>query len=357
MTDSNPRYVRRGAEVAFSVPAHLEATNWYCFVLPANRDTLEHLVSRYLVEPTHGEEQFGLLAPFVMVYFCHIGRTRLEHAQERLLGSLPYREAGVLVPVFDRKRSEIGAFIPYIWVDSPLAMCAGREIFGYPKGLGEIVVPAAGEPLARLSVRSWAVRELGCVPLASEELLVVEPPSTQSLPDGAESMEQVWKFVESFIPSMKFSDRSQHMVGRALEGLRSGSSPTSVLALLAEASRLDAGTVQTPSLACAASFVSSLLLRGRLPLVFLKQFRDATHPELACHQSIVRSVLRASAVRRVNVLPPGAILTVSDVEVPPLVRELGIDGGGALTPELAFSMQLDFVQDTGDELWSARRQT
>ncbi len=154
---SKPHYVRRGAEVAFSVPAHLESTNWYCFVVRASHTSLDELVGRYLVEPTDGAERFRSLAPYVILYFCHVGRTRLEHAQERLLGSFPYREMGVLVPIFDRKRSEIGAFVPYIWVDSPLAMCAGREIFGYPKGLAAIDVPALGEPFTRLRLRSWAL--------------------------------------------------------------------------------------------------------------------------------------------------------------------------------------------------------
>lgn len=352
-----PRYVRRGAESSFSVPAYLRATHWSCFAVRADADALSDVVHRYLVEPTQDAEQFALLCPYLLVYFCQIGQTCLEHPHERLFGSFPYREVGTLISVFDRKRNHLAAFVPYIWVDSPLALCAGREIFGYPKGLGSIDVPQAGDAAAPLRLRSWAVPSLGADPLPSAPLITVTPPPQQEL-DDAPKPAALAAFLERVAQSVQFSRESQQAVAALQRAARSRHAGTALLNMLAEAARGgSAAASDGPSLACAASFIVNDLLRGRLPLVFLKQFRDAENPEQACYQSLIRALLRASQVHAAQLLPSGFTLQVNEMEIPPIARELGIAAGSPIPVEFAFQLQFDFVQDTGRELWSATHGT
>jgi acetoacetate decarboxylase len=51
-------------------------------------------------------------------------------------GLEPYSEGGLIIPC--RYKDKIGACMAFEYVDTDDALCAGREIWGYPKKLGEI---------------------------------------------------------------------------------------------------------------------------------------------------------------------------------------------------------------------------
>jgi len=63
----------------------------------------------------------------------------------------PYREVVVLVGA-DRQASP-GLFCPLIYVDSDAALCAGREIWGFPKKLADIEVEQDGNAVRARLVR------------------------------------------------------------------------------------------------------------------------------------------------------------------------------------------------------------
>jgi acetoacetate decarboxylase len=62
----------------------------------------------------------------------------------------PYREVIVLVSA--AHQGQAGLFCPLIYVTSDAALCAGREIWGFPKKLAEITVTVRGDEVrARLA--------------------------------------------------------------------------------------------------------------------------------------------------------------------------------------------------------------
>ena len=81
------------------------------------------------------------------------------------VGNAAYRagvkemEVLVQVPVYYDIYGHSGEayFTPYIWVSNPLAMAGGREVFGYPKGLGCLTVPRPRKhsPALRLSLQTY----------------------------------------------------------------------------------------------------------------------------------------------------------------------------------------------------------
>lgn len=67
----------------------------------------------------------------------------------------PYREVVVLASV-DRNGTP-GMFCPLIYVDSDAALCAGREIWGFPKKLAHIEIEQDGDEIRAQLVRAGIV--------------------------------------------------------------------------------------------------------------------------------------------------------------------------------------------------------
>jgi acetoacetate decarboxylase len=63
----------------------------------------------------------------------------------------PYREVVVLVGA--QRQQATGMFCPLIYVDSDAALCAGREIWGFPKKLAQIEFEQHGEVVRARLVR------------------------------------------------------------------------------------------------------------------------------------------------------------------------------------------------------------
>jgi acetoacetate decarboxylase len=56
---------------------------------------------------------------------------------EEIDGLDPYSEGGIVIPC--KYKDQIGAYMAYEYVDTDDALCAGREIWGYPKKLAEVI--------------------------------------------------------------------------------------------------------------------------------------------------------------------------------------------------------------------------
>jgi len=67
----------------------------------------------------------------------------------------PYREVVVLASA--KRGGTSGMFCPLIYVDSDAALCAGREIWGFPKKLAHIEVEQHGDEIRARLVRAGVV--------------------------------------------------------------------------------------------------------------------------------------------------------------------------------------------------------
>lgn len=340
-----------------SVPARFEGTRFEVFALRADAAALSTVVNRYLVEPSGGAAAFEALSPYVFLYFADIASASSQNVQERAMGRLSYQEVGTLIPVYDRRRAQVSVFIPYIWVDSAHAMCAGREIFGYPKALGEIdFATHAHAGRCELRLRTLALASPGARSAAADprlqrhELIHVSPPPADAGQVAAGS--DIGDFVQRLVGALPAPAPGHADVSRLVSCLRAGAGLDALRELLCEWEPALAAVKTSPTRAL-GWFAFELLSRGRLPVVFLKQFRDAQAPDRACYQAIVRSTLRASAVHDAAVLPGGYSVRVHALEMPPLAAELGLTGSAPITPDVGFRLAFDFVQDTGVELWRA----
>lgn len=177
-------------------------------------------------------------------------------------------------------------FAPFIYVDNPLSIEGGREVYGWPKAAVQLLpVASAGAPASRffaVGIPEGAARSGGRLRTLLE--LEREPGVGDSLsaisPALARSASALWGPLEALSGAPVFGYEQ----------------PRDVRNLLAMARR---------GLSYAGSLLPGLLLRrpevaARGPIdldspffslncITLKQFRDAQEPELACYQALVRS--------------------------------------------------------------------
>ena len=94
---------------------------------------------------------------------------------------------------------------------------------------------------------------------------------------------------------------------------------------------------------------------GGVRVVFLKQFRDVECPTKACYQAVVEANINVVALHGANLRETaGQTVTVHQYDSHPLAHDLlGASATTTLPCEAAFTVDLDFVIDTGVEVWRA----
>ena len=92
--------------------------------ITSDAETLRKLVPEPLI-PNSGNT----------IYF-YIGEFNLKHPQE-----VNYRESGLLIPVTykDGSKTKHGSYFPVLYLDHIDAIIGGREVYGYPKFLADIM--------------------------------------------------------------------------------------------------------------------------------------------------------------------------------------------------------------------------
>jgi hypothetical protein len=145
MSPSPPRIVDRWNINGSLQPFCADEARMYSFVFFVKREPIEELCQRYLNGPSHGAVDYRPpgdlidLPAVVILTFVRIGRLRSQSGPFAHVGWASETEATlwVFTPAFVGPVPVRPAwFVPYIFVDLPLAISQGREIYGFPKEFG-----------------------------------------------------------------------------------------------------------------------------------------------------------------------------------------------------------------------------
>jgi hypothetical protein len=93
----------------------------------------------------------------------------------------------------------------------------------------------------------------------------------------------------------------------------------------------------------------------KMPLVFLKQFRDAADSRKACYQAIIEAPVHLTAFHGGGFIDTAYTLTCQPLASHPLPEILGldVDSSGAMQALATFWLHVDFALDPSVEVWRA----
>lgn len=311
---SLPDYLERDGDWVWQPPGRLTQVTMHLFVLNAATQALQALCDEVVDGPTGGAFQATPVPPGLVLLTCaYIGKGWSDDPVDHRKGWMTECDVGFFVPVSLRGPRGQGVvnLLPYLYVDNFAAVVIGREIFGFPKVLG--AMEFAARPL-RFSVRGQAVAHFDSGARVDENALLVE--------------------VREKVPSTydELLDALRGALGRA---------PT-IEELTAEAGRL-----------VAAALPAGLVPAGwvRIPMAFLKQFRDAEHRARACHASLVRADAGIDDLRSLRILRGGFEVELPRYDSLRIAERLGLGAGPIVEPAIALRAELDFTLPHGRTLW------
>jgi hypothetical protein len=287
----------------------------YAFVLQAsNLECLQAACDAQLNAPMGQPGRFRVLAPFVILSITAMDAVSSELAPFSNQGSLTEREAMFWIPVTDTKApllQPLSFHIPYTFLDNPIALAAGREIYGFPKDPADITMPADPATPGNFVVDALTVVAFSSnATLTRVALVQVAPPSTPSpggiITDGMEAFEAVKRAVEDV-------GDVAHDLREAMEMLTS----------------LEDHYMQT---------------------ILLKQMRDITNGLLACYQAVVQAPLQVTRFEAFRLLDTCTVMLQSTASHP-LPTSLGL--APIQTSLFAFWLRFDSRLPDGEVLWQA----
>jgi hypothetical protein len=350
-------YVEYGALATAPGPLLCERAQLFCFVVRTDRARVQRLCDRVLKEPTGGALRYVVprMAPVILT-FGTIAGLRSLHPSHSDRGSASEPEAAIWIPTIAQRFVEGGyvdehlsIFMPYLWVDDPIAFASGREVYGYAKTQGW---------MKRLDDPRRS--ENGSPPDPPESLVLDVYGTAEYRPGSELGRTRLITLRRRGVRRGGGGEDAQDMARdgtdlRSLVGHLIGELDPQSAPDVAYPVRRSLGSGQLPGrfVRARTSALSKLLSEQVVRQVFLKQVRDAEHGELAALQQVVEA--RSSVV-------PGTLrwrrlrgtyeLSIEQLASHPLEDELGLTSGQ--TVRLAFVSEFGFRMDPGVVRWPDR---
>lgn len=282
-------------------PVRADRATTAVFVLRADPERLEALCRDQIERPSQGEATavpWPRHAGLVLLACSDLPAVRSEEVGAASAGQFHEHDVAFFVPVEVRTRSgtrTIALACPYLFVDSMLGLIAGREIFGLPKLLARIDMDPSSEigfgSGLHVVVTSDAIaRQPGpsAEPADIRPATLVDVRPTGGVTSGGRAL---WRLLPALLGSPLAPFRWPPLVRR---------------------------------------------FRVDLPLITLKQVRDATAPAAASAQSLLLCPTTMDRIASVRRWRERFQVTLPRVATPNLGEALGLDAENE--PELAFQL-------------------
>ncbi len=143
---SLPAVVTFGAQAWVPPPYRCSGGRLWAFGLRGDSTALGALCDRVFSQVSDGAVAYAPIGSRIMVTVGAFAAIESETPPFDGQGSVAERQCGVWIPV--RRTAgegpELAVFTPFMWVDNPLSLVAGRETLGFPKSWGWPLLPDDG---------------------------------------------------------------------------------------------------------------------------------------------------------------------------------------------------------------------
>jgi hypothetical protein len=311
-------YVEYGSLATVPGPLRCEDVTQWCFPLEADPQRLDALCRKVFAETTGGELDLRPLGSHVIFTVGRVGRIVSEQERFSSMGYSPEAQSAIWIPVGRVREDgeelvaeEILMFTPYMWVDNPISLASGREMYGFAKAFGWVELPAGGEAGASFGLDVFGM-----------DFERDEAPSRRPL-IRIERGERVHE-----LAGVAWSALLD--VGRHIRHLAAGDGRGSVHL----------------GMRFAESLIDDMRAGG-VRQVFLRQLRAVEDGRHAALQQVTEASYRVTKMRGAP-LEHEYSLELSPLDSHPLGEELGLSR--QLTRN-AFRTESEFVLETGGVLW------
>ena len=316
-------YVRRGGLDTQPAPWRCDHAEMHVFYLQADLTALQRLCARTINEPSQGYLNYQPDSNFVIVSFQYLHDLHSTANGVSKHGAHSYGEVSfwVLVSRRDRNGKVIGepsVLTPYIFAEDGTAVATGRELYGYPKEQATISMPREATPDAEYRVRALAVPRY-----------VV----------GARALPET-----TILRVLRSNDSTLAGLGHAAQTIGADLLPALVQ-----------GHIDGTSLGLMKDFLS-LLLKRRLGMVFLREFRATATAAGSDGQSVVVSAQDPLELKALRLLAGRYALELPALDSHPIAADLGLQMvDGRVDVAMAVKIDLAFTQGPGRTIWPPQR--
>ncbi len=308
MNNPLPKYIQRGGEQVYAAPFAAEGVELFSFPVKGNIDTIQrNICDRYLNEPLGVTNRFVPLTDYVMFVFNTIESLVSVLPPFNTMGSFPEKEGAVWTALVDREREQLFWFHPYMVVDLSYAMAMGREIYGFPKTIGWFDIPRGPAAPESLSVETIVVDKFSLSSKGQRAKLIGVTRNDTSKSQGSVSLKTIRELAEELVRILNIEHR---LIGDIKLGLH----------LIED------------------------LVELRMPMTFLKQFRDGVEPTRACYQAIQEVNSRMTRFEGARIYHEGYEVDFENFESHPIRADVGLPDG-PLSVEAPFWVRFDFEID------------
>lgn len=323
------RYVEYGGLTTAPGPLRCEQATLYVFWARASKERVATLCRKVFAEPTGGAvECEPLLGGWVAISFGTIGRITVLTPPHDVKGHVHERHAAVWVPVRcqgPEGTPKVAAFLPYMWLDNPISVASGRELYGYAKNWGWPIFAGSEPAAARSPARPRRFRL---------DAYAIESYGRDERPQRRRLLE----LRRAGVRAAGTEARAGPEAGREPGGL-AGLTSASLAALRARDPGLG-------PLGAAAGEARTALAEG-VDQIFLRQFRSPGSGDGADPSQVVvgRAKVAPGSVET-RPLPPHR-LSLQHLDSHPLGPELGLREGWCPS----FRVNMAFTVERGRVLW------
>lgn len=320
---TRPDYIARGGELVLSPPFAQLGTTMYSFLVGADLGALTRMVDAQLnaVSAAAGTIYKPLLpmAAIVCAQLTQGYSLTPPDSQRGWMGELDF---GVWIPVIAGtmdgatwKPGRICWYQPYVFVDNVAAMATGREVYGFFKQACALAMPVSPSAPGMFTIDALVIRTFSPASQAQTlRLLTATSIEARPAPEGA------WTSVR---------DAAEAVWSRVKRGFFDA---------------VDATQLPITAWDAVKNLLEDLITRD-VPMVFLKQFRDATVAAKACYQAVIEAPGHLDRFYAGWFTHPHEI-EILDCASHPIIADCGL-AGPTVRAEIGFWCRMDFTMQPG----------
>lgn len=304
-------FITYGGDITVQPPFQLDRPSMYCFWFKSDCNKLQKILDTRLNFANNGKRYVPFTSSIMLIF---ADTPHAYSGQSPDQGFISMNEAVFWILAVEQTQKNgkwvserLVWFIPYIFVDNPMELIAGREVAGFPKALAEVIIPQDVHYANTFIINVPSYAKFGI--------------NSKFVTNRLMSIERTCSTGDS--PDKKVKDTCK----KAINGI------TDIAYLFKNI----------------IGYVYSL----QMPAIFLKQFRSAKADGKACYQALVES----SFV--VNNFSGGWLLNASEYSLNithldsfPLSEDLGLVSGQQ--PTNAIWVNVSFANTEGKEIWVAQ---